>query len=117
MNGSNGWNGLDGRSLVIGGGLVLAGMIAVKSAPLVPLLVLGGVIWLIGNKKGWWGARHNPFNSHGHGNYGGPPAPASFEEWHRQAHAGHGGQTTPPPSRPDAAQAQTTSRPGDWPMI
>ena len=112
MNGSNGWNGLDGRSLVIGGGLVLAGMIAVKSAPLVPLLVLGFVVWLIGNKKGWWGARHTGFPNHSHGGHGGPPAPASFEEWHRQAHAA---QTTPPPSRNDATQ--TAGRPGEWPMI
>ncbi|HEU5432384.1 MAG TPA: hypothetical protein VFU81_12020 [Thermomicrobiales bacterium] len=109
-NGSNGWNGLDGRSLLIGGGLVLAGMIAVKSAPLVPLVLIGGLIWLIGNKKGWWGARHNGFN--GHAGHAGPPAPASFHEWHRQAHAA---QTTPP--TPQTETTQTTSRPGDWPMI
>jgi hypothetical protein len=109
MNGSNGWNGLDGRSLLIGGGLVLAGMIAAKSAPLVPLVLIGVVIWLIGNKKGWWGARHNGFNGHGHS---GPPAPTSFHEWHRQAHAAQ--QTTP--SAPQAESTQT-SRPADWPMI
>jgi hypothetical protein len=81
MNLLNG-TGLDGRSVLVGAGLVLAGMVAAKGEGLIPLLLVGGIVYMIGSKKGWWGQRKNGARR---GPFSGPPA--VFEEWHRQTHA------------------------------
>lgn len=49
--------GLDMKSVLVGAGLVLVGMIAVSSAPLVPVFIVGGLVYLLGANKGWWGGK------------------------------------------------------------
>ncbi|MFM8594803.1 MAG: hypothetical protein ACKOCK_10490 [Chloroflexota bacterium] len=49
--------GLDMKSVLVGAGLVLVGMIAVSSAPLIPVVLVGGLVYLLGANKGWWGSK------------------------------------------------------------
>ncbi len=81
----NGLNGLDGKSVLIGGALVLGGIVATKGG-LLPILLVGGFVYMMGTKKGWWGHRQPQPGSEmmRHRPPGGPPF---FAEWHRQAHA------------------------------
>lgn len=112
----NALNGLDGKSVLIGGGLVLAGIVVTKGG-LFPILFVGGIVYFIGSKKGWWGQQHfGPGHQPGTGSHlaqrrpgGGPPF---FAEWHRQAHAadaapGYGAGYGPGYGVPAAPQAPT----------
>ena len=115
MNGLH-LGGLDARSVMVGAGLVLAGMVAAKAGGLVPLFVIGGVIWFVGTKKGWWGEKRRDARR-------GPLAtpPAVFEDWHRQMHTsgqphghghgnGHGSGYVPAP-QPSAAPTWQAAAP------
>lgn len=118
----NGLNGLDGRSVLIGGGLVLAGLFAARAGGLFPLMVIGGIVFFVGSKKGWWGdhGRHaGPGNELARRGPGGPPG--FFAEWHRQAHAndaaGPAAHAAPPapPAPPAWRPAQPpTPQPPAW---
>jgi hypothetical protein len=109
MNLMNG-TGLDGRSVLVGAGLVLAGMVAAHSGAVIPLLVMGGIAYFIGSKKGWWGDKTGPKR----GPAAGPPV--RFDDWRRQAEA-YGQQgpwnqqwnaAPPPPPAQPARPAQPT---------
>ena len=82
MNGLNGW---DGKSVLIGGALALGGLVAMKGG-LLPLLVVGGLVYFVGTKQGWWG--HDPRRPGSDPMRRRPPEGLpDFAEWHRQAHA------------------------------
>ena len=104
----NALNGLDGKSVAIGGGLVLAGLVAIEGG-LFPVLLIGGFVYFMGTKKGWWGHNgHQPGSEMmRHRGHGGPPF---FAEWHRQAHAAdaaYASQTGPYQPAPPAAPGWT----------
>lgn len=104
-------NGLDGKSVLIGA--LVVGAIVATQGSMVPLLLIGGLLYVVANKAGWWenGAGRAP-NSARHRGPGGPPFLA---EWHRQAHAadassqGEIGQ--PAASQPTAAATAPTAPP------
>jgi len=104
----NGLNGLDGKSVLIGGALVLGGIVATKGG-LLPLLLVGGFVYFMGSKKGWWGHRqHQPGSEMvRHRPPGGPPF---FAEWHRQAHAADAAYPGPA-TQPAAAQPAVPTAP------
>ena len=81
----NALNGLDGKSLMIGGALVV-GALAATHGGLLPVLLVGGLVYMVGSKKGWWegGPHRAGADPTRHRSPGGPPF---FAEWHRQAHA------------------------------
>ncbi len=81
----NALNGLDGRSALIGGALAL-GALAAAHGGLLPVLLVGGLVYVVGAKQGWWGRGPHPAGSDPmrHRPAGVPPF---FAEWHRQAHA------------------------------
>ena len=81
----NALNGLDGKSLLIGGALVV-GALAATHGGLLPVLLVGGLVYMIGSKKGWWegGPHRVGADPTRHRSPSGPPF---FAEWHRQAHA------------------------------
>jgi len=95
-------NGLDGKSALIGGALVLGGLVAVGGG-LVPLLVVGGVVYLVGVKTGWWGGQRPTGLAPAPDQP--PGVPPFFAEWHRQIHAadqraGEQPATDPAPAPP-----------------
>jgi len=104
----NGLNGLDGKSALIGGGLVLVGIVATRGG-LLPVLLVGGFVYLMGTKKGWWGHRNHQPGSElmRHRPPGGPPF---FAEWHRQAHAADAAYPGPA-SQPAASQPAAPTAP------
>lgn len=100
----NALNGLDGKSLLIGGALALGGLVATKGG-LLPLLLVGGLVYLVGTKQGWWGRGPHPAGSDPMRHR--PPAgPPFFDEWHRQAHAADAPQGTAA-SQPAGSQPAT----------
>ncbi|MGI9254499.1 MAG: hypothetical protein ACR2J8_12185 [Thermomicrobiales bacterium] len=74
--------GLDGKSVLVGAGLVMGGFVAAHSGAVLPLALIGGFVYLIGQKKRWWGDRQA---AAARGPFAGPPA--IFDDWHRQSHA------------------------------
>lgn len=100
MNPFNTFNGigLDGRSVVTGAGLVLAGMVAAHSGPIVPMLLIGGIAYVVGSKKGWWNGK----SQHARPNNGQfAPAPAQATDWRQQAwQAGWRPEEAGSPARP-----------------
>ena len=101
----NALNGLDGKSVLIGVALTLGGIAAVHGGVL-PLLLVGGLFYIVGAKMGWWGRGPRPMGADptGHRPPGGPPF---FVEWHRQAHAAAAAYQAAPSHQPPApAEAQ-----------
>jgi hypothetical protein len=107
----NALNGLDGKSVLVGA-LVVGGLVATQGG-LLPVLLVGGLVYLIGSKQGFWGNGPRRWGSDAMGHRA-PGAPAFFEEWHRQAHANDaahqtaaGQPATYQPAAPAPASAQT----------
>lgn len=89
----NALNSLDGKSVAIGA-LVVGGLVATQGG-LVPVLLVGGVVYLVGGKMGWWGngSRREDSVSMRHRPAGVPPF---FDEWHRQIHANESASPSQP---------------------
>ena len=111
----NALNGLDGKSVLIGA-LLVGGLVATQGG-LVPVLLVGGLVYLIGSKQGFWGNGPRRWGSDAM-RHRGPGAPAFFEEWHRQAHAAdaaHQAQPSQPaayqPTAPAPAPAPAPAQP------
>ncbi len=108
-------NGLDGKSVLIGA-LVVGGVVATQGG-LLPVLLVGGLVYLIGSKQGFWGNGPRRWDS-GAMRHRAPGAPAFFEEWHRQAHAADTAHQTRPgqpaayqPAAPAPATAPAPAQP------
>jgi hypothetical protein len=102
----NALNGLDGKSALIGGALVLGALVATQGG-LFPLLLVGGIAYLIGSKKGWWSGgprRADPATLR----QSPPGIPPFFADWHRQAHANEAAYRTTA-DRPAADQPATSA--------
>lgn len=83
--------------------------------PLFPLLLIGGILFFVGSRRGWFNGLNGGPGSGGSGRPGGPPR--LFEEWHRRAHEAEG---TTVPARVNGATGPAsppapTERPGDSP--
>ena len=110
-------NGLDGKSALIGGALALGGL-AAAAGGLLPLLLVGGLAYLVGAKQGWWGRSSHPAGPDPM-RHRQPGVPPFFAEWHRQAHAAEtpyqpaAGQ---PAAYPPAAPAPTPPRDAEVPI-
>lgn len=104
-------NGMDGKSVLIGA--LAVGAIVAAQGGMVPLLLIGGLLYVVASKAGWWenGAGRAP-NSARHRGPGGPPF---FAEWHRQAHAAEASSRweigQPAASQPTATATAPTAPP------
>jgi len=100
-------NGLDGKSVLVGGALVV-GAIAAAEGGLFPALLIGGIVYVVGVKKGWWG--QGPWQGGSELMRHAPAAvPPFFAEWHRQAHAADAAYHAA--GRHDGAQAAAPDTP------
>lgn len=93
-------NGLDGKSVLVGA-LVVGGLVATQGG-LLPLLLVGGLVYLVGSKQGFWGNGPRRWGSDAM-RHRASDGPAFFEEWHRQAHANDPAYLTQP-AQPAAYQ-------------